>query len=57
MRVVGSPAGYAASGRSAPCRNSSSASRFSPAHSRIAGFAIDQENFRSSGYGPSHRLG
>ena len=58
MRVVGSPAGCDASGWSAPCRNSSSASRFSPAHSRDFGFAIDQENFGSSGYGPSpHRDG
>src|SRR5262245_15393904 len=58
MRVVGSPAGSDASGWSAPCRNSSSASRFSSAHSRAFGSAIDQENFGSSGYGPSpHRMG
>jgi hypothetical protein len=51
--AVGSPAGCEASARSAPCRNSSSASRFSPAHSRNFGFAIDHENFKSSGYAPS----
>ena len=49
---VGSPAGFAASGCSAPCRNSSNASRFSPAHSRNVGFAIDHENFGSSGSAP-----